>query len=283
MLVGCGDDTNTNSTGGSNATPIALEDLSKKMSGLYCDLAFSCCTAMEQSLYFNNLPTIPKTVAECSPAIQAQLDMFIFAGLKDAVNAGRLKYDGALAGTCFGQVEVQCAVLSQNGPLSDPQCDKVFVGLVADGGDCGQDNECAVAGSYCPIPQGAMLGKCAALPKEGEACAFFRCADGLGCDTVNGMNVCVKPGPDGQACASTDACISKYCDFTAMKCAQPKAIGDTCVGSYECKDGYCDSQSKKCVALKAGGEACTSFDECESFDCDVDMKCAPGMPACDGI
>lgn len=283
ILVGCGDDTNTNSTGGAGADPIPLENLSTAMGNLYCDLAFSCCTTMEHSQLFDGLPSVPKTEAECATAFKAQLDMYVYKSLVDAVNAGRLKYDAALAGTCFGKVTKECTFLSGDSPIDDGECDKVFVGLVPDGGDCGGDNECAVADSHCPMPQGATLGKCAVLPKESEACPDFRCADGLGCDSVNGMQVCVKPGPDGQACSSGLACTSEYCDFTTMKCAQRKAIGEACSSSYDCKDSYCDNASTKCTALKAAGEACAGGDECASSDCGLDMKCVAHEPICDGI
>ncbi|HMY15464.1 MAG TPA: hypothetical protein PKA58_04000 [Polyangium sp.] len=283
VLAGCGDDTNTNSTGGAGASPIPLEELSSKFSALYCEMAFSCCTTMEQGQLFDGLASIPKTEAECNTVFKAQLDTYIYKSLTDAVNAGRLKYDAALAGTCFGKVTKECTLLSGNSPLNDAECDKVFVGLVADGGDCGGENECAVAGSYCPIPQGAMMGKCTVLPKEGEACPDFRCVDGLGCDTVNGMQVCVKPAADGQPCSSSLACTSEYCDFTTMKCSQKKAIGGDCFSSYDCKDSYCDNASKKCTALKAAGETCVGGDECASSDCGLDMKCAADIPICDGI
>lgn len=282
VLVGCGDDTKTNSTGNSGTTPIALENIPASMGDAFCGLAFSCCTAMEQSAVFKDFPSVPKTVEECGTFISAQFEMFVFANLKDGVNAGRLKYDGDVARTCFESIQGNCAVLKQSGPFTGAECAKVFVGQVADGGECAQENECAVAGSYCPIPQGAMLGKCAVLPKEGEPCPNLRCAEGLGCGSVNGMDVCVKPGPDGQACTSSLECTSKYCDFMTAKCAQPKAIGDTCFASYECKDAYCDSVAKICTALKAEGDACASFTECASNDCGADMKCAPGEPACDG-
>lgn len=283
VLVGCGDDTKTNSTGGAGASPIPLEELSSKFSGLYCETAFSCCTTMEQSSLFDGLPSVPKTEAECVTVFQTQLDMYVYKSLINAVNAGRLKYDAALAGTCFGDIKNDCSLLSNNGVASNAECDKVFVGTVATDGDCYGDNECAVADSHCLMPQGAMVGKCALLPKEGEACPNFRCVDGLGCNTGNGMQVCVKPGADGQACSSSLACTSEYCDFMTMKCAQKKAIGEACFSSYDCKDSYCDNASKKCTALKAEGEACVGSDECVTSDCGADMKCAPGAPACDGI
>lgn len=281
-LIGCSDDT-SNNTSGDPPTPLALEDLAPTMADTFCELAFSCCTAMEQAQVFEGFPTLPKTAAECVPSIKAQFEMFILAGLKEGVDAGRLKYDATLAGSCVGKIEGQCSALLQDGPFDGGGCEKVFVGLVANGGDCAQGNECASADSTCVIAQGEKLGKCQAIPKEGEACPGFVCADGFVCGSVNMMDVCVKPKADGEACSSSIECVSEYCDFTGGKCGQKKALGDACTTSYECKDAYCEAQMKVCTKLKAPGETCASFDECQNFECTDAMKCAAAPPACDGM
>jgi hypothetical protein len=284
MLTGCSDDTTNNSSGNPPPAALELSDLSPAVANLFCGLAFSCCTPMEQTQMFKDFPSMPKTAEECEPVIKTQFDMLVFAGLKEGVDAGRLKFDGVAAKTCLGQSEGQCATFIQGGPFGGMGCETVFVGLVANGGDCAQDNECATAESTCVIPQNAMLGKCQPLPKEGEACPSYQCATGLACGKVNMMDVCIKPGADGQMCSGSQECISEYCDFTTNICGQPKALGEACVISYDCKDGYCETQAKVCTALKAEGQACMSSDECQNHDCPMaTMTCGAGAPKCDGI
>jgi hypothetical protein len=285
MLVGCGTDTEKTTSGGTPVTPIAFENLSTELSKNYCALAFSCCTPMEQTELFGSFPMPPKTEEECVTTFKEFYDMFVTTGLKAGLDAGRLKYDGALAASCLAKVDGECSALGSSGLTAvDPTCDTVFSGLVADGGECAQDNECATKGSFCAIPQGMMLGKCQPLPKEGEVCPSYQCADGLVCGSVNMVDTCIKPVADGQACSGSLECVSEYCDFMTSKCAQKKAIGDACGISYECKDSYCDSQTMKCTALKADGAACMFSDECESFDCDMAAKtCGSGAPQCDGM
>lgn len=281
MLVGCSTDPAKTTT---PPTPIELKDVSTSMATLFCDLAFSCCTPMEQIAFFQNFPSVPKTATECKPMIQSQFDTYVVAGLQSAVDAGRLKFDGAAAQSCFDQIKDQCSVLAQDGPFQGAGCATVFIGLVADGGECAQSNECATAGSFCAVPQGLMLGKCQPLAKEGEPCPNYQCATGLACGFVNMMNVCVKPLPDGQMCKGSAECASNFCDFNTSTCGQKKALGAACIGSYECKDGYCETQMKVCTALKADGQACMSFDECQSLDCTMGINtCALSRPTCDGM
>ncbi len=286
LLGGCGTDTTKTSSGNPAPTPLEFKDLSASMANLFCEVAFSCCTPMEQTTFFKDFPSIPKTAAECEPLVQTQFETYVVAGLKEAVDAGRLKFDGAVAQTCLNQSKEQCAALHHDGPLVGADCGSVFIGLVADGGECAEDNECATAGSICNNPQGAMFGKCQPLPKEGEACLNSDCATGLACADVNMKETCIKPVADGQMCNGSNQCISEYCDFATNTCGQRKAIGAACSDSYECKDGYCDSQTKVCVALKAAGQPCTVYDECESYECEEGTNvCVEfvGPTQCDGM
>src|SRR4051794_19040700 len=81
-LAGCSDDTTNNSSGTPPPAPLELSELSPAMANLFCDLAFSCCTAMEQTQLFQDFGSIPKTKEECEPLIKTQFDMFILVGLK---------------------------------------------------------------------------------------------------------------------------------------------------------------------------------------------------------
>jgi hypothetical protein len=286
MLVGCGPDTKNTSSGNPPSGPIALENLSQALAQSYCELAFSCCTAMEQAVIFEDLNMVPKTAEECTASSKEFYDSLVLADIKASVDAGRVKYDGALAATCLDKIEGQCNSLATGGVGGDAECNAVFVGLVADGGDCVDSQDCATKDSFCTKAQGAMMGKCEAPAKEGESCATTFCADGLVCDFGAMTQTCIKPIADGQMCTSDFSCISEYCDSATGTCSQPKPVGSDCSSPQACKDSYCDFQTSKCTALKADGEACMFFDECQSGDCDQDtMMCTPVTPApqCDGI
>ncbi|MRG92195.1 hypothetical protein [Polyangium spumosum] len=247
-LVGCGDDTN-NTTGGNNTPPVALDDLGTRTAEAFCEQVYSCCTMAEMDTVFANLMPKPTNEAECVQSFKAFYDMSVLADLKAAVAAGRLEYDGALAASCFAKVD--CGTL---GAAPDPECENVFAGKVADGGDCANDTECAGATSVCLGDSSMQDGKCGA------------------------------PGAVGAACSFDDECATGYCSFSSNMCEEKKALGEACSGGG-CKDSYCDFMASVCTARKADGEACTFFDECQSGNCDAMAKtCAPEpAPICDGM
>jgi hypothetical protein len=283
-VAGCGDDTNNNTTTG-GAQDIPLDNIGTEMSELFCGVAFACCESGELTKLFEDFTPPPTTQAECEGTLRQVYDQLVLEGLKKGVEAGRLQYDGAKAGDCFAKLEGQCGVLQQ-APFEDvAECQTVFVGKVADGADCGGDNECSAAGSSCIGETDTALGKCQPDPKEGEPCPEFNCVEGLRCSFSGMGSVCVKPKADGEACTGGIDCTSDYCDSATSTCAPQKAVGAACGGFNECKDSYCDFNTNVCTAKKADGAACMSFEECVSDDCDtMSQMCAPAevAPACDG-
>jgi len=248
-VVGCSDDTN-NTTGGNNTTPpIALDDLGTKTAEGYCGQLYECCTAAELDTVFQNMNPKPANEAECAQSFKAFYDMDVLPGLKEAVEAGRIEFDGALAASCFSKVT--CATLDAE---PDPECANIFVGKVADGGECKSDDDCAGATSVCAGDSSMQSGKCK------------------------------TPGAVGTACEGGDECTSGYCDFQSNMCAELQAVGEACTG-FNCKDSYCDIMTMVCTALKADGEACDFFSECQSGECDAmtNMCAAAPAPICDGM
>jgi hypothetical protein len=95
---------------------------------------------------------------------------------------------------------------------------------VASGGACsaGIPDMCP-AGEYClPSGVGVPEGTCVPLPREGEGCVFdiavVRCAAGHRCVD----EVCRVVGRLGDACASGDECVSRYC--AGGVCTAPDCI-----------------------------------------------------------
>lgn len=279
-LVGCGNEPTNESSRNAPPAALALTDLGSMMSNLFCGLAFSCCTSNEQNVLFNDFGAIPDTVAECKPLVKQQFDTYIFSGLNAAVNAGRLKYDAVAAKACLDQMQGQCTTIMAGAPLTGPGCEKVFTGLVADGGTCAADLECRTPGSLCAIAQNAQTGKCQPAPKEGQPCINYACAEGLVCGFVNNADVCVKILDNGATCTSSFDCMSGNC--SAGTCAAQRNLGDACEYSIECNNSYCDSQTNTCQTLKADGASCMYSDECESARCAVDTNTCVTTLQCNG-
>lgn len=281
VALGCGTDTNGQTTSGSSSyTPpksVPLEDASLEYAKATCASYFACCDMAE--LVDRLSPSI-KTEADCVPALKAAFDVETFAYVNDLVKQGIIVYDADKAGTCFGALAATCGINEFTiGTL--PACKGVFNGQVADGGDCQTDGYCAQAGSQCNGTLQGGTGKCGPLPKENEPCPDIECAPGFVCNQDGPTAVCKPPLADGQMCNTSSVCASQYCEFTTSVCAPKRALGETCNSFDDCKDGWCDMDATKlCTAKKADGAACTAYEECISDNCDNSSKCAP--PACNG-
>lgn len=285
---GCGDGTNTNSTGGNTGTSGSpLGQLRTEHAKLFCAHAYSCCNMSERAQKFDDLDISPTNEAECVAEIKPIYESEVFSKIEASLSEGRQSYDGTKAAACYESLKGRCDVALANIFEVEPACNSLFVGFVADGGECTMNNDCAGATSYCADVSNNWTGTCTIVPKEGEPCPYSNCADGLICASGPMDNVCLKRNSkaDGQICYSYVECVSDYCDiFSSSTCMAKKAIGSICMFSDECKDGYCDKATSTCAALKAEGQACKSEEECQSLHCDLDTKlCAAALwPICDG-
>ena len=115
---------------------------------------------------------------------------------------GTVTYDGMMMARCVQELETsEC-----DGDLQSlfDFCDGAFVGTVAPGGVCQQnevcsdDNVCRFAGS-CP-------GSCGPVPSIGEACT------------------------DNTGCTSGLLCLND-------RCIEPQSIGETCDDNLPCEPG----------------------------------------------
>lgn len=289
VSAGCGDDTDTNPTGGNNGTTeVSLDKLGTETGKFFCGLAFQCCDMTELPQLLGEIGVMAGTEAECATKAGQIYDMDVLADIKASVMAGRQSYDSKKAAACFEVIQGQCSAIQGDPFEEDPNCNSVFVGLVAVGGECTMGDDCAGADTHCAGATDTVPGKCQVLPKEGEACPDFDCAEGLACSPGSMSNTCVKPNTkaDGQMCGSDIECVSTYCSFTSGTCMAQKPLGMPCTDAFsnECKDSYCDGMTNTCTAKKADGQACMSYNECQSDDCDfMTMACAPVQgPVCDG-
>jgi hypothetical protein len=277
--AGCGDETSGGTSGG-GAQAIALDDLAAAQAKLICGAAYSCCDMAELQKFFSNFNPPPANQAECESTARPIVEGEILYGFKQGIELGRIEYDSAQAGACIAAAQGRCDLYKEIIFDELPECREVFVGKVADGGDCNDGGECAATGSLClgEDPDNNTPGKCQQPPKEGEPCPDYTCASGLACSSSSSS--CIKLVADGQPCGGDLECTSGYCDILGGVCVPKKANGEACDSPFACKDGYCDTNASVCMAKKADGQPCMSYEECVN-ECDgATSKCISGV--CDG-
>ena len=135
-----------------------------------------------------------------------------------AVASGRIHYDGDVAGTCVAAL--RGATCGSSNQVFRDQCAAVFVGAVAIGDACADDDECAAG--LCDQTAGAAEGTCATPPTAGMACVDEACAASAYCEfqPATSQYLCVAKLADGGLCTSDQACLSGYCD-DASRCGPP--------------------------------------------------------------
>jgi hypothetical protein len=170
-----------------SAGSIAFEELPAKYAAAACT-AYQNCFGPILSLFLNG--------ADCASSISQRLENGTFGLIPQKITAGTIRYDGNKAQACLDAV----SKLSCDGLLTrdQPECLAALDGLVAQGGDCDLNEECA-GSAICRSSTGTCPGKCVALLSAGQACsADGDCASGLQCSSETSL--CVKPAVVGDAC-----------------------------------------------------------------------------------
>lgn len=224
------------------------------------------------------------------------------AGMKD----GRISFDGAAAARRLSQLATadSCELAYSQDFKFDFK--DSFVGLVANGGTCFFDSECAAA-SYCASSVSACPGTCQPRKEAGAATASYRnreCQEGLynyaasRCLSpveANGSCAAISPSTMLQTCASDHSCVGNACvprvaaggrcgDALQCElnlncrhglCAPASGLSQRCGQGVSCKHGYsCDLvelssfSTGTCTAWKSVGGGCWS-----SSDCEVGLFC----------
>jgi hypothetical protein len=228
-------------------------------------------------------------MATCLAWTSIDLSQFV-----DAVNAGKIIYDGAAAATCFAAtslVGVACTMTAQRAVPNDPSCAHIFNGTLAEGAPCSQTDECASANcdidvvTGCSGTPGCCTGACgpaapvaaAPLPIGGDCSAVgSSCVAGAFCSASTAL--CVANVAVDQPC---DSATEKFCGpgltcspppgGTQPVCLAPAAEGETCSTTFLCDalDDFCDASTGKCRPKIAVGGACLSGVVCVDYaQCD---------------
>lgn len=195
--------------------PIAYDDLPPALAEALCSYAYRCCDAAEIADQFGSFDPPITDEASCRVALTGFYQQVV--GDDPAVASGRIHYDGDVAASCVAAL--RGATCGSSNQVFRDQCAAVFVGAVAVGDACADDDECA--SGLCDQALGAAAGTCATPPTAGMACVDATCADGAYCEAQpTAGDLCVAKLADGGLCTSDQACLSGYCD-DASRCGPP--------------------------------------------------------------
>ncbi|MEQ8273885.1 MAG: hypothetical protein RMA76_07140 [Deltaproteobacteria bacterium] len=184
--------------------------------------------------------------------------------IEDDVRAARLSFSAAKGSACNTAVgSASCGGTA----LDIAACDETFVGAIAAGESCTEQQHC-IAGTRCMIAPDACSGSCTLVNEAGPgaSCAEASCADGLFCQyNGTGDPICRAYGQAGATCDSTFECSEPlWCNDDGV-CAQPLAAGAVCTSSFrQCADELVcagPQGARACRTAKKVGDACTVGDE----------------------
>jgi hypothetical protein len=147
--------------GGSSGPPSRLSNALQDSIHRQCEKAFSCKSSYVAAMHQND--TFEDhyggaTVDACANSLKTLLLTFngqdFFTKLDASVSAGRIKYNADDYETCLTAGEAQTCdqFFGQNGATAavpPAACDTAEVGLVATGGACTIDQDCAGAADSC--------------------------------------------------------------------------------------------------------------------------------------
>jgi hypothetical protein len=287
----------------SGGGPVKLENICEEMKAAMCSYLKRC--DIEWFLQVATHET-------CDQMIKCDDDDMEFDEMTKAVEAGRMAYDADLAGKCLRLIRTaECADVEGIFENMSEECENVFSGLVAQDGDCYQEEECA-GGLYCDEtvsecpgqcqpyqglgdtcddssecdPDAAdcnwQEGVCVELVGTGENCDYVDCAAGLVCDHNSKPAVCLAPAPEGSDCTSSRGCLGGL-QCVDGKCAGPAGAGQECnIGEgferfmgfmFACELGYyCDAD----VFLQQSSGTCQSK-KASGSECILFHECNSGL------
>lgn len=174
--------------GGSGGGGPALDTLPASLADAVCD-AYEGCLGPIYALFANG--------ADCRVNAEKGVRSGEFPKFQGAIDAGKVSYDGSKVAACLASLSGRtCSQLLDRFPA---ECEAVFAGTVAQGGDCSLDVECEGA-AFCKS-DGVCPGKCTAPLSAGQACTSSdQCQSGLDCSDDTGL--CAAPAAQGASCGS---------------------------------------------------------------------------------
>jgi hypothetical protein len=194
-------------------------------------------------------------------------------GLRAAINAGKVTFDGNAAEACQAALAaLSCDDASREARVLPDACDQMFGGTADLGEVCQRDQEC-ISGA-CDQNDACPANMCCA----GTCVANDRVEIGGPCTTNAGCvadsfcgpeGVCKELAKIGEECRRDGDCdYGLGCigptEQMPGRCRETPAIGGSCL--YDrCGDIGATCKSFTCVALGLVGAACTTNKDCSPF------------------
>jgi hypothetical protein len=230
---------------------VKLDDLPGEANDAICEW-FVQCGAVESADY-------------CTPFLPGGLNSDLQAG----VDNGSIAYDAEAAADCLSDIAGASCDLDDQGRrdlFASDDCDGVFTGTVAEGGDCYIDEQCvSEVCAALPCPQECCLGACAAAAAPvgvGESCLSAKCVTEAYCDDF----VCAPLEAQGSPCSDDDNCQLGLACFSLgdgpSTCQPLPAEGEACDTSFFGFGGcnslglVCDPATGTCETWLFLGDAC---------------------------
>lgn len=234
----------------------------------WCDYAAQCCSQADQDDLGFAMPACtfgPDDPADCVTFVN------------DRIADGTMAFDGTWADACVAKQAANIPappascdglpgkdmILDHHGTPSFhqiPECRKLWVGLVQQGGACDYEAQCA-EGLAC-ADDGTGTYVCQPVGTAGTACILDRrCDDGLICNAK--LHQCGSLGGVGAACLYSSECQNGLL-CASSKCATPIPLGGSCAGVLGgCTPGTgCSFSTSTCVSLQPDGASCSFSGEC---------------------
>lgn len=265
------------------ATPTGLESLCADLVAGESALSLRTATECGEPLKLEDMVHLRSALIDgCEPGSRRESDLRRIAA---SIASGRVRLDAAKQAACraLGEGDDAGSPLDDGGTVVEP-CKSMIVGLVAVGGACGYDEECA-PGSWCRLgAAGSCQGACVASLKEGAPCAAItdHCEPGTWClpapGDAGGASSCMKVPDLGEACS--DYCMQGSCEGGVCVLPVPAKEGEPCQ-SGGCAEGLTcaglgDAGTGTCRPLAKEGEACGGGEPA----CAACLRCSSGTSRC---
>ena len=226
-----------------------LESLCDDVSIALCEGAESCCP--------QGWPPDDLTICEDSFSLNCQ------AGMNAAVARGDVLINPDAVPGCIEAFRVAWAECPPREPnVGDDACGAVFVGQLADGATCDNDESCREGLECAWNPNGEST--CRRMPVDGERCIDGNCARDHRCNYQT--DLCYREAELNGRCDVVDE-WQDTCRYelhcAGGVCRMDFEPGHSCSLDRECMSGFCERNGQEVGVCGDGGGGGGPIDYCD--------------------
>lgn len=266
--------------------------LCREIAEVVCYNLYSCCTEGEIEDFLG--VDEPQVQEDCRDDAEILCERAT-ATVRWSEENGRVQLNAASFKVCLEAILAPadtCVVVAPVAPWTEACLEDVWTGLVAAGGECLFDYECAEERSFC-----AANRTCRPPSSEGESCVAANCAVGLFC----GGGVCEPLLDLGSPCSASFQCAEGlFCAPGSGMCEQRRGLDESCTSSSACVAGTtclpgtcaagnsCFDNTDCSTTCENDGSFCFFDSDCSIgtcsqslFQCFSDFDCTGGTDLCE--